>query len=919
MCKFTSYIKFIFILFVLIAFNSNSQVNRIEGIAYDTTEQISIKNAKVILINLLDSMIIQHKTTDQEGKFILENFALDTFRLIIDHPKYETREFYFFGDNDKQEYKLDKIILSHKGKKMEEVTVFAFKDPIYYRGDTLVYVADSFKTRQNAVVEDLLKKLPGITIEADGKIKSQGKEVARVFVDGDEFFGSDATLATKNLAASSIKTVEVYETNLPDGNSSDQKVQVLDLKLKDEAKKGYFGKTSFGTDFSRFYEGQFLINKFNKKQKISAYLLSGNTTRSALDWEDAYDYGINEGGAYSYNSETDSWEANDNFISTSEGFPQTLKTGLYFNDQVTEKLKIGANYTFSDLRKQTKTNSKTVFYLPDTTYSTTNENTVKTRFIHHEANFNFKYDIDSSQTIEFIPKINFSTRNDEENSVADFFNQNNVQNRNSFTSNITDNDALNIKAKLGYTKRFKKDKRQLSVFNNIILDNSTGESSLLFNDVFTQSNSLVSRIDQNKNSKRAIYSNVFNVIFTEPITKKIKLEFMYELFNSTNTQNTRSYDLDNFIHDKLDSLTSGDFKSIKFQNRVSTSIIYDFKKHFLSIGAAARNVNIDNQNHFLGTAINQNENAILPFFNYRFKISRSSNLNFRTHTTSTLPSIALLQPIRDNSNPNSISIGNINLKPNYTLNSNLTYNNYNSVSGSYFYANLYANYGLNQFVSALTYDTIGRVINSYRNDNTLNYLGVYSSGSIPIVKQILDLQPTINYSYGNRFSYVNSERNALNTHSLKSTLGIRLMMEIVEFSIRSNYELIKNFNSISSNLDLTNNIFGLSSDLVVYLPWKMELSSEFEYLKYNNLNEGFNVNTFIWNAGLKQNIGKNDQFGIALNTYDILNQNTKIGRSAFANSVTDSRRLVISRYFMFSVTYKFNSTFKKSKDTNVEE
>ena len=130
-------------------------------------------------------------------------------------------------------------------KNFNEVMIYANKNPIYYRGDTLVYVADSFKVGENAVVEDLLKKLPGIKIDKDGKITSQGKEISKVLVDGDEFFGSDPTIATKNLAAKGVESVQVYEKENEDaGLGTDEKIQVLDLKLKDAAKRGYFGKVS---------------------------------------------------------------------------------------------------------------------------------------------------------------------------------------------------------------------------------------------------------------------------------------------------------------------------------------------------------------------------------------------------------------------------------------------------------------------------------------------------------------------------------------------------------------------------------------------------------------------------------------------------------------------------------------------------
>jgi hypothetical protein len=909
--------SFIFLLSLLFCcFSVSAQTKHIEGNLIDTTENKGIKNAKVILINLKDSVIINHKTTDENGHFIFSDFSLETFRMIVEHPKYETREFYFLEENPEEKYVLNRIVMAEKGKQIDEITIFAYKDPVYYRGDTLVYIADSFKTRPNAVVEDLLKRLPGITVESDGSIKSQGKNVSRVYVDGDEFFGSDATLATKNLAASSVETVNVYETTLPDAEAGDEKVQVIDLKLKDEAKKGYFGKASFASDAMNFYEGQLLANRFNKKQKISAFFLSGNTTRASISWSDANQYGIQTGNAYNYNAETDSWEANDNFINTSEGFPLIFRTGLYFTDQVTKKLKIGANYTYNDFRKETEETSRSTFFLPDTTYSSHSLSRTNTHFKHHEANINFRYDIDSTQFITFDPKFNFSIRKNEDFYQSDFLNQNNQSVRNAINTNNSDVDATNIKTRLGYTKNFKKEKRQLRVLNNFIYDKSNSSSDLLYNDLFTQTNMIENGIDQQKNSQRAIVSNVFNIVYVEPLSKRLKMEFSYELFNSTNTQNSRSLNRVNDQYSDLDSLTSGDFKSIKFQNRIGATLIYDYKKHILTIGAFGRNVAIDNQNHFIQSTIKQNVTDFLPKITYNYKINKNSSLRLNSQTTSTLPNIGLLQPVRDNSNPNSIFVGNENLRPNYAINNSLNFNTYRPLSGAYFYGGIYSEYGFNQFISTLDYDSIGRIINSYTNGNTLNYLGAYASGGIPLIKHVLSLNPSVQYNYGNRYNYVNAQRNALNTHGLDASLELALYADVVEFSFGVGFEHRQNINSISPNLNLKNTTYGLESELRVYLPWNMEIGSDFEYRNYNNLSDEFNINTFILNADIEQNLGKNKNWSIAFQAFDILNQNTKIMRGAFANRVTDNRKLVISRYFMLSLTYKFNSTYKKTKGVN---
>lgn len=914
-------LKIVFLLFLSIGTTCTlySQTIHIEANVTDTNSTTGIPDVKVMLVRLRDSVLVAHQNTDKNGHFEFSNIPIDTFRLIVEHFKYETRDFYFLGSEENHDFTLNNLVLLERGKKIDEVTIFAYKDPVYYRGDTLVYIADSFKTRPNAVVEDLLKKLPGITVDKDGSIKSQGKDISRVFVDGDEFFGSDATLATKNLAANSVERVEVYETALPDASSSDDKVQVLDLRLKDSAKKGYFGKVAMGTDFMKYYEGQALVNRFSKKQKIAGYFLSANTTRSSISWRDANQFGIQQGGAYAYNSETDSWEANDNFIKTDDGFPLVFRSGLYFTDQVTSKLKIGANYTYSDFRKKTRSTSHTQYFLADTTYSTDAENSSNMRFIGHEANLSFEYKLDSTQTIVFEPKFSFSKRTDDNSYLSDYFNGENALTRNTTNKSNVASDATNIKAKFGYTKKFKKEKRELRILDNFVSDLSNSSSNQLYSDYFSQTAETKNGIDQENEGKRTILSNYLSAVYIEPFSKKWKMEFNYELFNTTNLQAKETYKNQNGVFDALDSLTSGNFKSIKFQNKLGFDLIYDFKKHFLSIGMNGRNVIIDNQNHFYQTSTKQNETAFLPKLRYVFRISKNSKLQFNFNTNSTLPSIGLLQPIRDNSNPNSITVGNDKLRPNYTFTSNLNYNIYNPLSGAYIYASIQGSYGINQFIQTTNYDSIGRSINSYLNGNTLNFAGSYISGSIPIVKQVLMLEPSIDYSYGNKYNYVNTIKNALISHSLSTSLELGIYTDVVEFSFGFGYDYGLNKNVINPALNLTNHTFGLTTDISVYLPWEMVLKTDFDYKNYHNLSADYNAKPFIWNVEIEQNLGKNKQWTIAVQAYDLLNQNIKVNRSASSNFITDSRTSVISRYFMLNLSYKFNSTFKKSKPTANEE
>ena len=254
----------IFILFFLVfPLTFTAQNMTIFGNVIDTLNNSSKKDAVVMLVRLSDSTMIDFKRTDENGGFYF-NTPIDTVEIIISHHKNDDKIIFFFPSKDRLSLNLSNTILPEKSEMMNEVTIYAFKDPVFFRGDTLVFLADSFKTKENAVVEDLLKKLPGVEVDKNGSITSQGREVNKVLVDGDEFFGSDPTIATKNLGAKSIESVEIYEEENTDSDeTAEETIQVMDLRLKEDAKKGYFGRASGGVDFSNFYEGEFLFNKFN--------------------------------------------------------------------------------------------------------------------------------------------------------------------------------------------------------------------------------------------------------------------------------------------------------------------------------------------------------------------------------------------------------------------------------------------------------------------------------------------------------------------------------------------------------------------------------------------------------------------------------------------------------------------------------
>jgi len=894
----------LFLLFTSISFSQNLEI---KGKLIDPATSEGLKNAVVFLVNVDDSLIVSRKVTGEDGLIDIQQ-PLGNYQLFISHPNFNEREFYFIATEESYFYDLGDFSLPDKSQTLEEVTIFAYKDPVYYKGDTLIYVADSFKTSPNAVVEDLLKKLPGIEVDKDGKIKAQGKEVSRVLVDGDEFFGSDATMATRNLSANSVENVKVYEKELNDAAAGDDKVQVIDLTLKDEAKKGYFGKASFATDFRRYYEGEGLFNYFTPKRKLSAYALASNTTKTSLAWQDANKFGIELSGNYTYDEETDSWEKNENVVS-SEGYPQMWKTGVYYEEKISKKLKLGANYTYTNYRVNKSENRFSQYFLEDTVYYNKAESNSELQHQKHELNMSVKWDIDSTQSLEIIPKFNYFETGENIQSLQQYLSQDTVAMRNGTTNKEYDQHGSNLKTKATYIKNFGSKKgRKLMLIDNFTFDEFNKNTNLYYEDELPALGTSFNLIDQQKAEDRTILSNLLIARYTEPIGKKWALEFSYENFNIKNDRAQNSFNSNGGSYDQLDSLTSNDFQSLKFQNIVGVAGIFSHKKISFTLGTKVRNVLIDNENYFTNSVINQNITNILPYTKFVYKFHDASKLEWNNRTYSTLPTINQLQPVYDNENPNNIQIGNARLLPTYSISSSLNYNTYKPVSGIWVYAGANTRYTKNDFAQNITFDQLGRSVSEYKNIDMFNYFNFWGGFGFPIYKKVLYIGPNLQYTFNNSYSFINDKLNKNVGNTPGAELRIDFDTEKISANASFGYRMNMVKNVINPQSNQKNDIYKVSFYFKYQMPLKFILETDFDYFAMRGLSADYNTNYFLWNAAFGKKFFKRDQLRIDLIANDILNQNKSISRFNSVNVITDSRKLIITRYFLLKLTYQFNSS-----------
>lgn len=882
------------------------------GNLIDTLAKQPLQNATLMAIKFRDSTLIGYSKSNKEGILKPLSIPLDTYLVILAHPLFADKTYFLAPSKKDTAFTFKNLILPSKTIELMEVEIIAGKDKSYYKGDTLIFTADSFKTKPNATVEDLLKKLPGFRVDAEGKITVQGKKVDQVLVDGDEFFGSDPTIATRNLNAASLDNVQVYEKKAENsGDEKEETVKVVNLQLKEDAKKGYFGKLSGASDFNKFYENDFLFNKFKKNRKISLFGLAANTPKQGFSWNDANKYGLDNETPYSYDESNDSWSNNQ---SDRTGLPQIFKSGIYYSDKFGKKTKINGDYTYNQngLKSQTETNTQ--FFLKDTTYS--NLQTIIKTNNNQTQNFNFKLvqKLDSLTELIIIPKADYNINNNNNLQVDDFTSENNLLTRSTQIQNENKIQTTNVKAQIKINRKFYKKDRILNINYQPNYNESNANTTLGTNYYYFLNQQSNVRQLQKKSQHQYKTEHTANILFIEPLTKKYKVEFNYTFYNLLSINNRTTFDSTATGFDLYNPLQSNNFVNKNYVNKGGLKFIYDVKKYKISAGSLIRNVNQTNTNLSNNQTTKINVNNLIPSAQFVWRYNQATNLSVNYNGNANQPNLQQLQPVIDNSDPNRISIGNPNLKPSFSNYGNINFYTYKAISDKNFYFG--SNFGntLNQISNTITFDSLGKAISKPINVNG-NYFGSFYMGAgVPIFKRFMKIYYSMNGNFNNNVAIVNDLENVSQNFNIEPNLTLEKQSDKFEVSISGNYNYAIAKTNVSSNITQPYYTYGFNGNILIKLPKKFVISTDGNYTNNGNRTNGYNLNYFIWNASLAKTFLKNQNFILSLNANDILNQNISNNRFNTANQIVDTKTQIIKRYFLVKVLYKINSQKTKEEE-----
>ena len=910
-------------LIFLIFYSSYSQKTDVQGLLIDD-DQKPIHNAVIALLTPKDSILYQFTRSNKQGEFQFKSVKNSAFILMTSHSQYaDYVEDITVSESSKN---LGTIPLINKSRLLQEVIIKS--GSIRIKGDTTSYRASDFRVDANANVEELLKKLPGIQVDKNGEIKAMGEKVSKVLVDGEEFFGDDPGMAVKNLRADAVKEVQVFNkkseqaefTGIDDGNTQ----KTINLKLKDDKKKGYFGRVDAANgpmeNIDSRYNTNVLLSSFKGKRKISGFLLNGNTGQDGLSWQDSDKFGGGNNN-FSMNMDDDGnvgyeWSGNNNdeepSVNTENGFIRNTNFGMQYSNKWNDKHNLNVAPKFNN---QIYTNTKERFNKTQIGTIQLNENETTTSDINR-SNFkiNTVYDvkIDSLNTLKIATRANFYSTDSKEFSDGITTDENNVIKNKRIRDNNSNFDKQALSASLLFKHKFKKARRTFSanlawnVLNNevnsiLISNNESFNGGVLSNTI---------NLNQNRIGERTTNGNALSIAYTEPLSKKFALQLGYEidLNIGKSKQNTFDFSTTTNKYDVLVNDLSNQFKQTIIIQKPNLKISYNSKKINYSFGSGFGITTFDLEDQTLNLKYKRNFINIFPSANISYKYKTNSNVSLRYNGSTRQPTLEQLQPLRNNQDFFNQIVGNPNLKQSFTNSINLSMNSYNMLSEFYFYQGL----NFRTTSNLIIYDREINLQDAKTTSKPINTNGNFSvnfySGFGYKIKKIdlnVNLDPNFNYNK----SVVSINSKLFDSKNSNSGIGISLNKEKEKkYSFTFSNRFTNTRNSTTQNNEVksfnTNNI-SLNANVYFSKNWKIATDYNL-FIRQKTVDFQDNLTNQIWNARLERNF-KKDEFTAYLLVRDILNQNIGIQRFNFENTIGEERNDRLKRYFMLGLTWNFKN------------
>jgi len=918
----TSALIVFFLIFLFGNLTVFSQKNYIKAVVRDTSAKKNLLYSIASLIDEADSALYCSVRTNESGAFEISKIPPGKYLLMISYP-HLADYIQKITITDTSKIDLGKIDMVTVSVLLDEVIIKSGQ-PIRMRGDTLEYTADSFAVKPGANVQELLKRLPGIQVDRNGKITAQGKVVEKILVDGDEFFSDDPGLASQYLNANAVDKVQVFEkksdatefTGIDDGT----RTKTINLTLKKNKKNGSFGKLAAGSDGKKYYNHEAMASLFNGAKKVSVFGLASKTGKEGISYNElskyvGQDYERIEDGTGNMFINTNEYE-NENYYGN--GLPAVLSGGAYYSNKWKDgKQKFYGNYRIKQIDAEGWNTSRGTTQLPDGTgFINQTESRERSSNFTQKASGNFTATLDSFSTIKISVNGNLSngTKITSRSSTSENEKGYLVNNSNQTIKGISDGGRFG--GNINYQRRFRKIGRTLSLVAQQDYNEANTENyNYSLNNYFDPASGTFKKTDtldqlQTNNKLNKMFAAKLAV--TENLSKEIRLSIEYGWKTSVAKNKFYTYANDSGAYTSQLAALSNDYDFTINTHIAGTSIGWNKKKINLTIGAKIYFTGFNQVNNDLKTARNRNFTNLAPHANIGIRLKSNSGINIYYLGQTIQPTTDQLQPLRKSSNPLFVQIGNPNLLPGFRHDASVNYNFYNWVKGHNFYASCFIGYIENGISSRIIKDAQNKTTTQYINLN-----GVPSiNGNLNYSREFkkIHLRPSVGMSFGTNGSnsFLNGvlTKNQNNYGSCNFSLSYDLK-NILAAGYSGSVNRSKGRSNIDSNLVPATISHTHFVNITGYLPGKFELVSDCAF-NFQPANSTFNssFNTIRWNASLSKRLLKDDKGFVRLSVNDILNENTGYNRSVYGNNVNESDRLTIKRYFLLTLGWDFSKSIK---------
>lgn len=916
----------------------------VRGTLVSSTDQSPLSGASVRLMrDNADSTFVAATSAGRDGSFRLGGVARGKYLVSFSFLGYETltRRVTMADKN----IDMGRVTMAESSILLQETTVVGVKTEIVVKEDTIEYNADSYRTQPNAVVEDLLKRLPGVEVDSEGKITANGKEITKILVDGEEFFSDDPKVATKNLPVNIVDKLQVIDrksdlarlTGVDDGEDE----TVINLTVKKGMKNGWFGNATAGYGTDDRYSGNFMVNYFKDKNQFSILGSANNTN----------EMGFTDRGASRFTR-----------FGGRNGISTTQSIGVNFAVGTEEKLRVGGDVFYSHSDRDSRNSSNRQYLFPDSTSYYDEAGSSRDRGHNISGNFRLKWEIDSFSTFEFRPRfsVSFSDSESADSSATRAGDAARSLVNRSLSNKLNDGTNYEMSGRLVFNHKFRSHPgRSYSAslnyqFSDTKEDGSTYTDNTYF--LVPDENETIDQIYDNHQWSNSIQGRL---TWTEPLGNVKNARFLtfsyngqyrfnnadkyvYDLVEATSAATTANSALMSMLRDPaFKRRVVEEYGSLAWTNpTMLRQIVEDelqpelneeqsnrFRNNYFnqSLQVGFKQVR-DNYNLDVGAMVNASMSSsedlinpdrniatrwvwnVAPYARIRFKMSQSRSLSFDYRARTTQPSLTQLQPVADVSNPLRIVVGNPDLAPTFTQRVNLRYSDFDQDRQRSIMAMANVQFANNSIISTTDYDSqTGGQVTTYENVNGVwsgNLMGMIS---MPFRNKSWYFSSMGAVRYSNTVGYNNGLYNRSGSLSVNLSPGIRFNTDAVQLELRPNYNVQITHNTVQSQNDRTIHSYGGMFNGAYYTPFGLVLNTDLTYSGTQGYSQGYDSDQWLWNVSLSYQFLKNKAATITAKVYDLLHQKQNISRTINASYIEDSEYNSVTRYVMLSFTYRFTT------------